>query len=193
VVVLNAPDREEFELRAFDGPLRAVYQGGLGPGRDFADLVALSGARGVELTARILYADPAALRAVAGGELRIAEPVPQEHAVAALRDFEVGVVFDRPQSRNSELSLPNKLFEYLMGGLAVVAPALPGLRGVVEDEGVGVTVEPGDTAALGAALEELAADRPRVTAMRRRAREVALARFNAETQSGALLRAWGLA
>jgi glycosyltransferase involved in cell wall biosynthesis len=102
----------------------------------------------------------------------------------------VGLLFDRPLTRNAELSAPNKLFEYLMAGLAVVAPDLPGLRWLA-DEGVGVLFEPGSAESFGAALESLAADPERLAALRANARRAAVERYNAEAQREGLARAWG--
>ena len=111
--------------------------------------------------------------------------------VEAAAAFHVGLVINRPVTRNDELVLPNKLFEYLMAGLAVVVPRLPGLAPLVEGEGIGLTYEPGRPEKLGAALTELAQDDARLAEMRARARVFALDRFNAESQLCVLLEAWG--
>jgi glycosyltransferase involved in cell wall biosynthesis len=196
LVVVNAPQREERPLREFeDGPLRAVYQGRLGPGRDLDDLLAAAEADGVELSLRIPLADPEGLResvAARGlnGRVRVLEPVPPDGVLDALSEFEVGVLFDRPQSRNSELSLPNKLFEYLMAGLAIVAPRLESLGPLLEEERIGLTFEPGRPDDLARTLERLAGDRGLLTELRRRARELALTRLNAEAAAGTLAAAW---
>jgi glycogen synthase len=199
LVVLNAPPREEAgEPQPSDGPLRAVYQGAVAPGRPLEDLwAAAAAAEGVELTVRVAGADPEALRrevALRGleGRVRVAEPVPPDRLVAALAGHDVGVIFNRPRSGHYQVALPNRLFEYMMAGLAVVAPGLAALAEIVEGEGVGVTYAPGSPAALGAALAELASDRERVAALGRRARERALERYNAEVESAVLARAWGL-
>jgi glycogen(starch) synthase len=196
LVVLNAPQREERPLQAFrDGPLRAVYQGRLGPGRHLDDLLAAAEADGVELSLRIPLVDPRALReSVAARGLtervRVLDPVPPEGVLDALAEFEVGLLFDRPQSRNSELSLPNKLFEYLMAGLAVVAPRLESLGPLFEEERVGLTFEPGRPDELARALERLAGDRELLAEFRRRARTLALTRLNAEAGADTLVAAW---
>jgi glycogen synthase len=199
LVVLNAPPREDVgEPRRHDGPLRAIYQGALAPGRPLEDLwSAVAAADGVELTVRVAGADPDGLRrdvALHGLEarVRIAEPVPPDRLVAALAGHEVGVIFNRPRAGHYQVALPNRLFEYMMAGLAVVCPRLPALAEIVESEGVGVTYTPGSPVALGATLAELAADRDRVAALGRRARACALERYNAELESAQLARAWGL-
>ena len=199
LVVLNAPPREEVdEPRRSDGPLRAVYQGAVAPGRPLEDLwAAVAAFDGVELTVRVAGADPEALRravALRGleGRVRIAEPVPPDRLVAALAGHDVGVIFNRPRAGHYQVALPNRLFEYMMAGLAVVAPRLPAVAEIVDGDGIGITYEPGSPAALGAALAELAADRESVAAFGRRARKRALDRYNAEIESVQLARAWGL-
>ncbi|MEZ5316045.1 MAG: glycosyltransferase family 4 protein [Vicinamibacterales bacterium] len=53
---------------------------------------------------------------------------------------------------------PLKLFEYLALGRAIVASDLPAIREVLTDDETALLVAPGDSAALAAALERLAAD-----------------------------------
>lgn len=186
LVVLSCPPRTELEpAPRGNGPLLALYQGAMGPGRPLEDLVvAAEHAKGVKLTVRV----PGAPR-LPGVEM--AEPVEPDELVEAAAAFHVGLVINRPVTRNDELVLPNKLFEYLMAGLAVVVPRLPGLAPLVEGEGIGLTYEPGRPERLGAALTELAQDDERLAVMRAQARQLALERFNAESQRPALLEAWG--
>jgi glycosyltransferase involved in cell wall biosynthesis len=199
LVVLNAPPREEVdEPRPSDGPLRAVYQGAAAPGRPLEDLWdAVAAADSVELTVRVAGVDPEALRREVAqrgleGRVRVAEPVPPDRLVAALAGHDVGVIFNRPRAGHFQVALPNRLFEYMMAGLAVVAPRLLAVAEIVESERVGITYEPGSPSALGAALAELAADRERAAALGRRARERAVERYNAEVESLQLARAWNL-
>lgn len=200
-VVLNCPDLEEEEpvIAPPEEKLRATYLGWLGgPGRTLEDVFeAAQLAPNVEFTLRLVRTDLPALRASVdalglGDRIRVADPVRPDRLFEALRGFHVGLVIDRPVSRNSELVLPNKLFEYMMAGLAVVAPRLPAIERVVEDGGVGVTFEPGRPDLLADALESLAADPARLEGMRRRARALAVERFNAERQAATLHAAWGL-
>lgn len=199
IVVLSCPPRTDVEPEpAGDGPLRAIYQGAMGPGRPLEDLlVAAEHAEAVRLTVRVANADLGELRrtvATRGLEERveIVEPVPPDRLVEALAGFHVGLVINRPLTRNDELVHPNKLFEYLMAGLAVVVPRLPGLAPLVEGDAVGVTYEPNRPRDLGARLAELARDPQRLADLRRRARQRALERYNAEAQQDGFAAAWRL-
>lgn len=182
IVVLNCPQLEPVHVEPRHGPVRAVYQAAIGPGRELGDLEQTAAA-GVDVTARVvgLKGD---LRGVA-----VSAPVGAEELVTALAPFDIGLVIDRPTTRNAELALPNKLFEYFMAGLAVVVPDAPEMSTLVEREEVGVVYGAGG---IGSVAAELAADRSRVDAMRRKARTLAEAAFNAEAQASALHRAWGL-
>jgi glycosyltransferase involved in cell wall biosynthesis len=199
VVVLNCPERIEVEPRHYDtGPLRVIYQGAMGVSRPLEDLfVAAEVANRVEVTIRVANANLTALRSEVlrrnlEGRVFVAEPVEPTALIQALSGFEVGLVINRPLTRNDELVYPNKLFEYLMAGLAVVVPHVEGLAPLVNGEGIGLTYEPGRPDALGAALTKLALDRARLGEMRARARTLALERFNAEAQRETLASALAL-
>jgi glycosyltransferase involved in cell wall biosynthesis len=196
LVVLNCPRVQEVPAHpSASRPLRAVYQSGSGPGRHVEDLLAAAAlAEDVELTLRIAGADPDGLREAvrANGvsdRVHVVAPVQPDVLVESLTEFDVGLVITRPSTINDELGLPNKFFEYLMAGLAVVVPRLPVLGGLAD--GVGLTFTPGDPDSLADALTTLSHDRARLHAMRAEARRRAVGEYNAERQAPALMSAWG--
>jgi glycosyltransferase involved in cell wall biosynthesis len=194
VVVLNCPDLvAELAVPEAPGrPVRAIYQAaGDHPGRPVRDLLAAADAApGVEITVRVVDLDRAAFAAEAGGRVRVVDPVPVAELVTGLAGYDVGVVINRPVTPNDELAVPGKIFEYMMAGMAVVAPRLGGMAELIEGEEIGLTFEAGDPGDLGRALAELAADPERLTAMRVRARTLAVERFNSAAQVASLERAW---
>jgi glycosyltransferase involved in cell wall biosynthesis len=200
IVVLNAPEAAQAEVRELSesGRLRAVYHGAFGAGRPLEDLLdALAAAPDVQLSIRVVRMPPEVIRVAAAARgvadrLAAEPPLPPGDLVEGLRSCEVGIVFDRPLTRNADVSLPNKLFEYLAAGLAVVVPRLTAMAELVEEAGVGVVYDAGSSSALAAALSELAGDRSRVLAYRRRAAEVAAGPLSADAQAKKLLSAWGL-
>jgi glycosyltransferase involved in cell wall biosynthesis len=199
LVVLNAPERlgEITPPTPASGRLRAIYQAGPDqPSRPVSDIVfAAEKAPSVDMTIRVVSLDRAAVQRMIderrlGDRVRIAEPVAPTELVRELAPFEVGIILLRPLNVDSELSLPNKLLEYMMAGLAVVAPRLPGMTGLVGTNNVGVTYSPDDPADLAQALERLAADPSSLLAMRRCARTLALERYAAEAQVPVLAHVW---
>ena len=199
IVVLNCPAAVDVPPpTARDrGRLEAVYQGAMGPGRPLGDLLAVAAeAQDVHLTLRIAGADRSALerdireRGLAD-RIDVVEPVPPDRLVEALVDYDIGLIINRPITRNDEFVLPNKLFEYFMAGLAVAAPRLPALTPIAGE--AGVLFEPGRPDILASELQALAGDRRRLDDLRRRAYAVARERYNAEAQSVGYVTAWGTA
>ena len=179
LVVLNCPPTSEAEV--VEHPtLRAIYQAAAGPGRFLADLPDVPG---VSIDARVVGATSAP------ATVTLLPPVAPDEIVASLAPYDIGLVIDRIETDNARFALPNKLFEYMMAGLAVVVPEAPAMQRLVHEEGVGRTFARGR---LGDVLAELASNPAEVAAMRRRARDAALARYNAEAQWPALFAAWGL-
>lgn len=197
-VVLNCPEREEpLVVLPHEPPLRAIYQAGAGPGRRLEDLLeAAALAEGVHITLRVTRVDLAQLRDDVSRHglderIAVADPVSPERLVAELAPFDVGIVIDRPEALNNALGFPNKLFEYLMAGLAVVVPRLPTMGAFVERERLGLVFQPGKPESLAEALTQLASDPSQLFAFREQARAAALDRYNADVQGEALARAWG--
>lgn len=179
-VLLNCPPLEAVVETTHDRPLRAIYQAAAGPGRSLQDLPEVPG---VEMHARVLG------ESSAPAHVELHDPVAPSELIAELVLFDVGLVIDRPETENARLALPNKLFEYMMAGLAVAVPDAPAMAELVRREGIGVVYPPGG---LAEALAGLARDRPTLEGMRRRARAAAVERYNAEAQRPVLYEAWGL-
>ena len=90
--------------------------------------------------------------------------------VRLLSRCEVGLSCVKPESM---VAMPNKACDYAAAGLAVVN-SLPGeLAAMLETYDAGVGYTAGDAASLAAAIAGLAADRPRLIAMRHAARRMA--------------------
>jgi glycosyltransferase involved in cell wall biosynthesis len=199
LVVLDPPERHEDVAapQPAGGRLRAIYQAGPDqPSRPVSDIVlAAEHAPNVDVTIRVLSFDRASVRGMIderglGDRVQIAEPVAPTELVRALTPFEVGIILLRPLSIASELSLPNKLLEYMMAGLAIIAPCLPGMAPLIEQDNIGLTYAPDSPLDLAAALEQLAADRASLLAMRRRAWALARGPYGPEAQLPILRRLW---
>jgi glycosyltransferase involved in cell wall biosynthesis len=113
--------------------------------------------------------------------------VPWAEVVTSAATADIGVVpwpLDLPQKR---ISLPNKLFEYLMAGLAVIATGPSEVSGLVESYGAGRGYQPATPEALSAALHDI--DREALLAMRAGA-AVARQALTWEQESLVLRRLW---
>ncbi len=70
----------------------------------------------------------------------------------------IGVSLDKPTSLNYLLSLPNKLFDYIMAGTPVLASNLPEVRHVVEKYKVGKIAQNHNPAHFAQCIKEMLAD-----------------------------------
>lgn len=118
------------------------------------------------------------LRALAD-ELRLGERVVfagERHDVPALL-----AAFDVFVMSSSTEGLPLSILEAMAAALPVVATAVGGVPGVVDDGETGLLVPSGCVDSLATQLASLRDDRARAESMGRRGRALALARYSAET------------
>lgn len=168
-VVSNTPPRARARAavaRRADGPLEVVYLGLMEVARGVAELTeaaALLRDRGVPVRLQLIGGgrDLDRFRARAA-ELGLGEDVvrfhgfvPNAEALRLVAQADVGVVpHHADESWNT--TIPNKLFDYMAAGLAVVtSDAVPAAR-VVRQTAAGLVFRSGDASDLASALEQLA-------------------------------------
>lgn len=199
IVVFNCPAFQEGagSRKTGDG-IRVIYHGGYAPDRGIEELLESSKYLvGGELFLRGLVSPPPHIReALEEGErpngsvtARSLPRVPMTELVASLRGFDIGVIPYKATCLNNYYSSPNKLFEYMMGGLAIAAADLPEIRRVVEECENGVLFDPSDPRDIAAKINELASDRNRLERMKQNSLRGAAERYNWEAQKPRLLEA----
>jgi len=115
------------------------------------------------------------------------DPVPNAALHDAIGAHDVGLALETRSIPSRDLTITNKFFQYLAGGLAVVATRTAGqCEAMAEAPGAGVLVGE-DPAELAEALNALAAEPGRTLAMRRAAREAARERLCWEHEEARLL------
>jgi glycosyltransferase involved in cell wall biosynthesis len=90
-----------------------------------------------------------------GDRLELLEPVAPGEAPAVFGDADVGLALIEPACLSYEMTLPNKLYEYVAAGLPVLSSDVPVLAREVREHGVGTVADPADPAAVAAALREV--------------------------------------
>jgi glycosyltransferase involved in cell wall biosynthesis len=96
--------------------------------------------------------------------LHFIEPLPKQQMATALAAADVCVAILKPLKLYATV-YPNKVFDYLAAGRAVVLAIDGAIRQVVEDAGAGVFVPPGDPQTLASTLRQLADQPARVRQM----------------------------
>lgn len=164
-VVRNIPERADSAPPHASGEGVAVYVGALLKGRGLEQAIdAIALAPSVRLRLIGPGAEPliAALRlraATAGVEDRVEflPPVAPDRVVPALAGAGVGLSLFQPVCLSHELTLPNKLFEYLAAGLPILSSDMSVSGDFVRRHGVGEVVPATNPAAIAEGLRSLLA------------------------------------
>jgi glycosyltransferase involved in cell wall biosynthesis len=173
VVLQNRPrfsaaartDRIRSELGLREAWPIVLYQGGLQKGRGLEMLVeaaaVVENAYFVFLGGGRLTSKLRDMVSKSGLEQRVhfIETVSLSELPSYTASADIGVQPIENTCLNHFTTDSNKLFEYMMGGLPVVASNLPEIRKIVSKYDFGLLVPPGDADALNAAIGELAADK----------------------------------
>jgi glycogen(starch) synthase len=117
-------------------------------------------------------------------------PVSMTDLITKACEADIGVAPFIPVCLNTLFCLPNKLFEYMMAGLAVVGSDLPEMRKIILEGGIGAVFEPGDPLKIAQAINELVADENKLERAKHNARHLAETRFNLEIEGRKLLRCY---
>jgi glycosyltransferase involved in cell wall biosynthesis len=136
--------------------------------------------KGVELRARIA-------KLGISGRVIVKPPYRPDEAVRQAAPHTVGLCLERHGPANHEFTVSNKIFDYMMGGLAVISANLGGLRRIIDRSGGGVLFEPGDSQSLADVIGRLFKDRDRVRVLGENARAFALAEANNEADMSRFL------
>jgi glycosyltransferase involved in cell wall biosynthesis len=147
-----------------DDRIRLVHSGGAVPGRNIEALVDAALALDERFTLD-LYLVPGGdggryltvLRQRAGGSdrVRFHEPVKPSDLPATLNPYDVGIYSIPPITVNTRLALPNKLFDFVQGRLAVVIGPSEEMARVVRSHGLGAVADDFSAEALARTLRSL--------------------------------------
>lgn len=116
------------------------------------------------------------------GRVTILPPYLPNEAVRMASPYSVGLCPEQFLGENLNLTASNKLFDYLMAGLGVVASSTAGLTDVIRRSQGGDLFPPGDFGAMADRIYGLYRDPARLAHLRANARTFALAEGNLEFQ-----------
>jgi glycosyltransferase involved in cell wall biosynthesis len=190
-LVRNVPATAGASTRSRSPDGRIVYVGGVMPGRGLEVAVkALVDTPNVELEVigpgRPEYrARIAALAEELGVDSRLAlrDPVPPSEVIDVLGGAAAGLALIEPICLSYRLALPNKLFEYLVAGVPVIASRLPAIEQVVAETGAGLLADPGDPQSVAEAMKAATARSGELSKLA----AAAATRFSAEQEAAELM------
>ncbi len=163
-VVTNAPDY--LDLRPSNGTppqIRMVHHGAADPSRQIEGMIELMRHLDDRFELHLmLVPDPGGtyyghLRRQAGHDARIKflDPVPMREIPAFINRFDIGLYILRPINFNNLHALPNKLFEFVQGRLALAIGPSPEMARIVKEHQCGVVAADFSPVTMATALSGL--------------------------------------
>lgn len=203
VVVRNVPpyqpaitsDRLRQHL-GLDAKIRiALYQGGLQQDRALDVLVRAAGTLAPDIVLVLMGDGPTKpdLEALIQREglserVRLLPAMPYRELLTWTASADLGLILYPPStSPNIRYCLPNKLFEYIMAGLPVLASPLDAVHEILSRYGIGDIVQSLEPEAIGRAINRMALDPAHLASMRQNALRASAADLNWEREQAELI------
>jgi len=168
-----------------------LYQGGFHTGRGLLELVAaaeeLPDVDFVLVGGDSPFRQEVAARAQGRANVFLLPHLPLAELPALTASASLGVVLTQPVCRSYALSLGNKVFEYLMAGLPVVASDIASHAALAAETGVLAVCDPTSPAAIAAAIRSLLQDERRRQQLGAEARRWAETKYNAAPEMARLV------
>lgn len=167
--IRSVPFFEKVTLREQDNRVRILYSGAICDGRNLEGLVlalALTPDR-FDLTFRGSESENGfkeRLRAIASeagvsDRFTILDPVPFHEIIADSVNYDIGISVPIDTGIQRRFTLPNKLFDYIMSGLAICVTDLPEMRRVVEAFECGELVKDGRPESIAETLLSISGEK----------------------------------
>jgi hypothetical protein len=192
-VVLNAPAWHDLEPTPVHDPVRVLHHGFAYRGRKIEEMVAAAGSFDARFVTDFVlvehsrgYRDELIRLAGSNPRIRFPEPWPMHEIVRRANDYDIGLFSLPPVNLNSRWALPNKLFEFIQGRLAVVVGPSQEMSRIVRKYECGIVAENFSADAVTATMNAL--DSAAIAGFKR-ASHVAAAELCAEKNVPVLLRA----
>jgi glycosyltransferase involved in cell wall biosynthesis len=197
ITLRNTPSYRQVPFRPTGEQIRVLYHGVVSPGRGLEEAIdsvaQWQPARSLHIRGPAAlpgYADSLRQRAELAGvadRVTFHPPVPMLELVEAAIPFDVGLMALPAFSLHTEYALPNKLFEYMMAGLALAVSDLQEMNRLVKETGVGVLISEVTADAIANAVNALTPSN--INIMRRAALEAAK-EFNWEAEAPPVINAY---
>lgn len=163
--VRNARPLEDLRPSAQDSDvIRLVHSGAAVPGRNLEGMIEAVNKLGDGYSLDF-YLVPArdggrylrALQALPSGKSRVTfhPPVTPDELPGVLNRYDVGIYTLPPQTRNQELMLPNKFFDFVQARLAIVFGPSPETSGLIKQHSLGVVTEDFSPDSLAESISKL--------------------------------------
>lgn len=121
--------------------------------------------------------------------LFIYNPIAPDSIFKFANRFDIGLALELNTPFNREVCLTNKIFTYLVAGLAIIASNTLAQKAFIEkNNGIGSTYSNGDVKALALTIDNYFNDRQLLNSCKLESNKIAKEKYNWETESTALIK-----
>jgi glycosyltransferase involved in cell wall biosynthesis len=179
VVVLNAPDSAEVPDHAVNPEgIRMIHHGAAKHGRQLELLINVLARCHPRFSLDFMLVGEAGYvadlrdraRRLVGNRVRFREPVVPDQVLAVIAEYDIGFYLLPPAGYSAAEALPNKLFDYVGAGAAIVVGPTHAMAAFVREHGIGLVTESFDEEVVANELNHL--DASQIEAMRARSRDI---------------------
>lgn len=120
--------------------------------------------------------------------VRFLDRIPPQELLSRSAEHDIGMALEQPVSKNRLMTVTNKIFFYMLSGLAVIATDTPGQRTIMQScPDAGFLYAPGDAPALATIIQKLHDHPELLQRVRVASLEAARTRWNWEQESKILV------
>jgi hypothetical protein len=164
-VIMNVPKYQEIELKKVDPDnIRIIHHGLAHPSRNLEDMLYLMPLleERFHLTLMLVVRDRRYYALLKGLAEKICpervdfqEAVPFDNIVPTISEYDIQLIIYNPTSFNVRHSLPNKFFDSIMAGLALVIGPSPEMKNIAEEFNCGFVSDSFDPREIAGLLNSL--------------------------------------
>jgi hypothetical protein len=159
-IVTNATPYANFDIQAVGMPIRLVHSGASLRNRRLETLIDAVAATSSEVSLDLFLMgnDPdyvEELRARASSRVRVLDPLPYDHLIRRLNEYDIGIHVIAPTNFNNRWSLPNKFFDYVQGRLGLIIGPSAEMQRLLEEHQLGAVSDDFGARALTRVLDAL--------------------------------------
>jgi hypothetical protein len=150
-VILNSPRYQKIVFRKTDSTkIKMVHHGGASPSRNLEKLINVIPFLSEEFELHF-YLTPTypnylinlkeLASKISPRRIFFHEPVLPENVIKEISQYDIGIHNLSIENINHQNALPNKFFDFMMAGLGVMINPLPAMKELLEELGLGITLD----------------------------------------------------
>ncbi len=148
LVIPNAAFYKEISIHHNENfPIKLIYHGAVMINRKIEEMIKVMVILGANYTLDIMAVIPETQQsyrvmleklALEAGNVFFKDPVGFDEIIPTINKYDIGLYLLNPKNFNDTMSLPNKLFEYIQGRLALVISPSPEMKKIVDKYQLGL-------------------------------------------------------